>query len=189
MLYHVTRATCNSSNLINFLSSHDITSVDSDTKVFFCLFLRIDGIFTSTVHCFCCNIGSSTLHFHQRKILLKPSFRVRCYKRDNISFTCQLLTKLNNDRQTQKSKEDFAHPSARINEQFLSTKSKTFTNKMFLKGKRLLESAFKYTTLAWSVQQRHLQDELYSLQKLWHKYVKGEQRQKKEAILILDTAI
>jgi hypothetical protein len=52
MLYHVTRTTCNSPNLINFLSSHDITSVDSDNKGF-CLFLHIDGIFTSMVHCFC----------------------------------------------------------------------------------------------------------------------------------------
>jgi hypothetical protein len=72
----------------------------------------------SMVHYVCFNIGSTILYFLQRKRFLKPSLRVRCYKMDTISFTCQLLTKLGNDRQTQKSKQAFAHPSVRINEQF-----------------------------------------------------------------------
>jgi hypothetical protein len=95
----------------------------------------IEFLHRSTVHYFCFNIGSTILHFLQRRRLLKPSLHVPRHKRDTTSFTCQLLTKLSNDRQTQKSKQVFAHSSVRINEQFLFlTKRKIFTNTMFLTG-------------------------------------------------------
>jgi hypothetical protein len=44
IFYYVTRTTYNSPKLITFFLSHDITSVDIDTKGF-SLFLHIDGIF------------------------------------------------------------------------------------------------------------------------------------------------